>query len=221
MLDYKSRIIADYGFSQKGWFDPKMDVNKELEKFTSFVIKRNRQLQLYTELICSSKQGNYINSPRSIEMNKGALDSISPKTNVGVITPFADSFDTIDAIQKYDRVQKGSVYIINGAPVILHENSVNLVPVRSDISFLISQNPYDPNEFSVLRRAFESGNADIVAGIYADVNDKDLDFKLKALVDAFDGCDKVVPHQHKVGDTIVSYVIGFDQEANLQRARKK
>ena len=218
MDSYRKNILKDYYYSKKGYYNSGEET--DFFELHRFLLKRREQMELYWETLLARPERKAINCSQSIEMNKGFFDSLTTISNLSAITPYTKSFDDSSDVQKYDRLTYGVLSRTILSPVMFTpyvEKSSIYCPVREDISFVLSQNPYNNSDFETARNLFDDGSADIIAGIYGDVTDKDYEIKRDALLRTFENRDNVKFREKIIGSTYICYVIGYDKENNQRR----
>ena len=155
-----------------------IDVNSQsfISEFSEWIksrqdISRNYLALLdYMEL---SKVAGY----DTTEIGKGRYDTIVKPFNTTIITPHIAGLESLGN----ERVINSEFVVIGNTPVLFGSNK-NGKPIdtSSTLTFM-TQNPYTPFEIRNWEDLHNSGNYDIIVGIYGSINDKDVETKIRQL----------------------------------------
>ncbi|MBQ3468435.1 MAG: hypothetical protein IJH18_00030 [Bacilli bacterium] len=151
-----------------------------ISEFSDWIEKRQRIGSNYLELLRHMRDEiEPVNSAKTLEIGKGKYDSIVKRLRTTIVTPYTEGLEHLNE----DRVIKGDIALFGDRPVLIKHLSVRdseaiLLP-RDTV--LMTQNPYSPACIMNWTNIHNSGNNDIIVGIYGSINDKDRGAKAKQL----------------------------------------
>ena len=119
--------------------------------------------------------------PDCAEIGKGVYDTVVKPFDTKLITPADQSFEKL---KMKDRIITGNMRVYEECPVLVRHNikGNRLDQIPNDIILTyITQNPFSQSSISGWEGLHNSGNNNIIVGIYGNVFDKDAESKIKLI----------------------------------------
>ena len=111
------------------------------------------------------------------EVGKGRYDTIVKPFNTTIITPHISGLETLGN----ERIINAELVVMGETPVLFGTNK-NGKPISSSSNLtFMTQNPYTPIEIRNWEDLHNSGENDIIVGVYGSIYDKDIESKLKQI----------------------------------------
>ena len=115
------------------------------------------------------------------EVGKGRYDTIVKPFNTTIITPYSEGL----IVPNKSRIITSKFIVLNGMPVLYKANGMNITetkPILSDSTLtFMTQNPYMEANIKNWEQLHNSGESDIIVGVYGSIYDKDIESKLKQI----------------------------------------
>ena len=172
-----------------------------ISEFSDWIEERQKIGSNYLELLRHMRDEiEPVNSSKTLEIGKGKHDSIVKRLHTTIVTPYIEGLEHLNE----ERVIKGDIVLFGDRPVLIKHLSVRdseamLLP-RDAV--LMTQNPYSPAYIKNWANIHNSGNNDIIVGIYGNINDKDRGAKAKQLEAVIEQLDEpFIQQQMLVYDT--------------------
>ena len=112
--------------------------------------------------------------PTTAEVEKGKLDTIVKPFDTTIITPYSEGLIVPDK----SRIITSEFIVHNGMPVLYKVNGMNITeakPISSDSTLtFMTQNPYMEANIKNWEQLHNSGESDIIVGVYGSIYDKDI-----------------------------------------------
>lgn len=135
---------------------------------------------------------NQISSPDAAEVGKSAYDSIvGDLDETMIITPYSNYFFGVDK----RRIINGDFKVEKDVPFLVAHNTIIPVDSETPITFM-THNPYKKESINNWEQLHNSGNHNIVVGVYGNIHDKDINEKIKQIAQLKD----------KLSDYFYSYI---------------
>lgn len=192
-----------------------VDVNSQtfISEFSEWIRSRQIISDNYLGLLEYMELSGIID-PDTAEIGKGQYDSIVKSFNTTIITPHTKGLETLEK----ERIINADLVVMGDTPVLFGANQ-NGKPVStsSNLTFM-TQNPYTPIELRNWEQLHNSGNYDIIVGVYGSVYDKDIREKIKQLETLRDRlCDSFEEEHTEIDDT---YCYAIASERMVKRLFK-
>ena len=155
-----------------------VDVNSQsfISEFSEWIKSRqdiSRNYLALLEYMDLSKFADY----DTAEIGKGRYDTIVKPFNTTIITPHIAGLETLGN----ERVINSEFVVMGDTPVLFGSNKNGKPIDTSSALTFMTQNPYTPVEIRNWEDLHNSGNYDIIVGVYGSINDKDVETKIRQL----------------------------------------
>lgn len=169
MKKYLDLLISQYIEATQ---NNNIDLNSQMfnSEFYDWVNQRQIVGNNYLKFIKNIKPD--LISDKTAEIGKGKYDTLTLNTDTKIITPYLEGKNIIH----------NDFGVFDGIPFYRH-----IIPIKdsfdiiNDISTFMTQNPYTRYDLTNWHQLPIYGNLDIVVGIYGNINDKDIEEKIKYL----------------------------------------
>ncbi len=157
------------------------DLNSEafITEFTGWIRSRQKIGKEYTYFL--NYMGLRFADPNCAEIGKGVYDTVVKPFDTKLITTATQSFEEL---KMKDRIITGNMRVYKGYPVLVRHdikgNRLDQIPNDIILTY-ITQNPFSQNSISGWEGLHNSGNNNIIVGIYGNVFDKDAEAKIKLI----------------------------------------
>ena len=157
------------------------DLNSDafITEFTEWIRGRQKIGKEYTYFL--DYMGLRFADSDCAEIGKSVYDTVVKPFNTKLITPAAQSFEKL---KMRDRIITGNMRAYEGCPVLVRHNikgnQLNQIPNDIILTY-ITQNPFSQSNISGWEGLHNSGNNNIIVGVYGNAFDKDIDAKIKLI----------------------------------------
>jgi len=148
-----------------------------MNEFTAWIKSRQSMGKEYTYFL--DYMGLRFADADCVEIGKGKYDSVVKPFNTTIITP-ATPIKKVNP----DRIIKGNMRVYESVPMLVRHNDGRnqLEPIPSDIiQTYMTQNPFGPSSILGWENLHNSGEHNIILGIYGSIYDKDIKTRIKQL----------------------------------------
>lgn len=155
-----------------------VDINSQafMSEFSEWIILRQKASKNYLALLEYMKLSKFADRDTA-EIGKCKYDTIVKPFNTTIITPHVSGLETLEN----ERVINAEFVVMGEKPVLFGANK-NGKPISSSSNLtFMTQNPYTPVEIRNWEDLHNSGNYDIIVGVYGSIHDKDIESKLKQI----------------------------------------
>ena len=145
-------------------------------EFSEWIKSRHSISNNYLDLL-EYMELSQISYPDTVEVGKGQYDSIVKPFNTTIITPHIAGLETLGN----ERVINSEFVVIGNTPVLFGNNRNGKPIATSSALTFMTQNPYTPVEIRNWENLHNSGNHNIIVGVYGSIHDKDIETKIRQL----------------------------------------
>lgn len=171
-IEYLNLLMQSY-MNATGLHDTEVNSSLFLKQFKNWLIKRQNDMNVYISLL--KKMNLDFNQASCVEIGKGFLDSIVAKRfKTSISSPYSNHITT-----------NVSFLVIDGVPYYSFcygENETAYLPFAKTRKIFMTQNPYTKDELNDWYELHNSGNYDIIVGVYGNLLDKDKDEKIEQII---------------------------------------
>ena len=185
-----------------------------VEGFNDWLSKKHIQGQTYIGLLEYMKLYDE-SKENAAEVGKGKYDSVVLPYDTGIITPYSKGIKVDDT----DRIIPTNFMVKSNGEIILFKSHKSKVKTLSFNQFedyrgitFMTQNPYTALNIKNWEHIPNSGNYDIIVGVYGNVRDKDKNQKLNALRELRDKLQFGYREDGAVWNDDYYYVIASDSK---------
>ena len=201
-----------------------IDINSQLfiSEFSEWIRSRQNISENYLNLLEYMELYRFAD-PDTAEIGKGQYDSIVKPFDTTIITPHSEGLETLDQ----SRIITSDFRVFDGTPVLTktNEKGINQIdPITSTTTLtFMTQNPYTPEQIRNWEQLHNSGENNIIVGIYGSIYDKDIEQKIKELEALRDKLYESYKEEHTVIDDTYCYAIASERMVKrlfLERTRR-
>ena len=145
--------------------------------FSDWLRKRRKMGEKYSRMLQETGILDF-DDPYTVEVGKGCLDTLVKESSNAVITPYAKGFDI-----RIGKVIISPGFKVNcGVPTLVANDDVTEISLTSNnqLTFM-TQNPYTPVHIKNWEQLYNSGNSEIIVGVFGDIHDEDKEEKARQL----------------------------------------
>lgn len=147
------------------------------KEFSDWLKKRKGMGEKYSKML----QGLGIldlDDPYTVEVGKGCLDTLVKESSNAIITPYPRGFD----IRIGKIIISPGFKVRYGVPTLVANDDITEKSITSNnqLTFM-TQNPYTPTHIENWEQLYNSGNSEIIIGVFGDIHDKDKAEKTRQL----------------------------------------
>lgn len=188
-----------------------------MSEFTEWLKSRGEISDSYLNLLQYMGLSR-ITYPDAVEVGKGKYDSIMAPFDTTIITPYPEG---LNISPKY-RLIVSDFKVCEGTPLLVRSNKqIDPIIVPSPLTFM-TQNPYTGDSIRNWEQLHNSGNHDIVVGVYGSIYDKDAAAKVRQLEDFKNRLMDTYKEEHTVeGDTYCYAIASEDITKRLIKKRNR
>lgn len=190
-----------------------VDIKSQLfmSEFSEWIKSRQNIGDNYLNLLEYMELYRY-SDPDTAEIGKGQYDSIVKPFNTTIITPHSKGLETLDQ----SRIITSDFRVYENMPVLCstNEKGTNLIDPITSTSTLtfMTQNPYTSEQIRNWGQLHNSGENNIIVGIYGSIYDKDIEQKIKELETLRDKLYDSYKEEHAVIDDTYCYAIASERK---------
>lgn len=181
-----------------------VDINSQafISEFSEWIKLRQDVSKNYLALLEYMELSKFADCDTA-EVGKGRYDTIVKPFNTTIITPHISGLETL----RNERIINAELVVMGETPVLFGANK-NGKPISSSSNLtFMTQNPYTPIEIRNWEDLHNSGESDIIVGVYGSIYDKDIASKLKQIQELEEKLNgSYIREDAVVGDTY-SYAI--------------
>lgn len=193
MEEYAKKIIEQF-MRARGIKHPDFNSMEFVNDFRNWLHSYKNQIIFYTTILdCKNDELTY--GKNTVEIGKGKLDTLANGTNTQVITKYVDGIETLGDVIKGEF----SAREFGHGPVVLTNGRLN--PIDSNITRFVTHNPYSASDIRNWERLYYSGK-DISIGVFGNLDDKDIQEKLKLMKEFR---DKLICGQYEEDKSYIDY----------------
>lgn len=179
-----------------------VDVNSQtfISEFSSWIKSRQAIGEDYLGLL-DYMELHRIGEAETAEIGKGKYDTLVSEANTTIITPYSKGI-----IAEPERIITADFSVYDSTPILVRtteKNTTQLDPITSSETLtFMTQNPYTVAQIANWEQLHNSGENNIVVGVYGSIYDKDTDRKIKELESLREKLyDSYIEEQCVLGDT--------------------
>lgn len=175
MREYMMNLLEQYRLAI-GAKQIDLDSRDFVQEFEIWLKKRNEMSEIYTLIL--KELGFYFEDEDCAEIGKGEKDSVVSNFNTTIISPYYHSFHNSNSILIHGdlKVYQNKPYIIKQGN---YERTVKKAPL--EITTFMTQNPYFRSSIEGWDLLHNTGNGNIIVGMFGSASDKDRLFKKRQL----------------------------------------
>ena len=217
MEQYIKSLINRFA-SANGIKNPDINSKQFIDEFSQWLKSRKAIGREYTYFI--DYMGFNFANPDCAEIGKSQYDSIVVPFETTIITPASKPFKGVDE----KRIITGNMRVYEDVPLLVRHdtqgyNSVDQIP-NDIIRTFMTQNPFGQSSIAGWGDLHNSGNNDIIVGIYGSTHDKDMNEKIKMMQALRDKLQRQFIEDMSVDGDSYFYVLGSDRfEKKLVKTR--
>lgn len=190
-----------------------IDINSQLfiSEFSEWIRSRYNIGENYLDLLAYMELYRF-SDPDTAEIGKGQYDSIVKPFDTTIITPYSEGLETLDQ----SRIITSDFGVFDDIPVLIKTNEkgidhVNPITSTFTLTFM-TQNPYTPEQIRNWEQLHNSGENNIIVGIYGSIYDKDIEQKINELQVLRDKLYESYKDEYIVRDDTYCYAIGSERK---------
>lgn len=145
--------------------------------FSDWLRKRRKMGEKYSRMLQETGILDF-DDPYTVEVGKGCLDTLVKESSNLIITPYPKGFDI-----RIGRIIISPGFKVNyGVPTLFARDDVTEKSITSNhqLTFM-TQNPYTSAHIKNWEQLYNSGNSEIIVGVFGDIHDKDKAEKIRQL----------------------------------------
>ena len=147
------------------------------KEFSDWLRKRRGMGERYSKMLQEIGLLD-LDDPYTVEVGKGCLDTLVKESSNLIITPYPKGFDI-----RIGRIIISPGFKVNyGVPTLFVRDDVTEKSITSNhqLTFM-TQNPYTSAHIKNWEQLYNSGNSEIIVGVFGDIHDKDKAEKIRQL----------------------------------------
>lgn len=147
------------------------------KEFSDWLRKRRGMGEKYSKMLQEIGLLD-LGDPYTVEVGKGCLDTLVKESSNAIITPYPKGFDI-----RIGKIIISPGFKVNyGVPTLVTNDYVTEISLTSNhqLTFM-TQNPYTSTHIKNWEQLYNSGNSEIIVGVFGDIHDKDKAEKVRQL----------------------------------------
>lgn len=147
------------------------------KEFSDWLRKRRGMSEKYSKMLQEIGLLD-LGDPYTVEVGKGCLDTLVKESSNAIITPYPKGFDI-----RIGKIIISPGFKVNyGVPTLVANDDVTEISLTSNhqLTFM-TQNPYTSTHIKNWEQLYNSGNSEIIVGVFGDIHDKDKAEKIRQL----------------------------------------
>lgn len=147
------------------------------KEFSDWLRKRRGMGERYSKMLQEIGLLD-LDDPYTVEVGKGCLDTLVKESSNLIITPYPKGFDI-----RTGRIIISPGFKVNyGVPTLFARDDVTEKSITSNHQLIfMTQNPYTSAHIKNWEQLYNSGNSEIIVGVFGDIHDKDKAEKIRQL----------------------------------------